>query len=141
MRRIYWDTMLLAYWFEDHKQYAKRVEHIYQTMLRRDDTLCSSIFILSELIVGPLKDRNLPATQLIERFFDSGAIVMLPYMRRAVGLFGELRAHHGVKAFDALHLSIAADAGVDLFLTHDRRLHKLAVPGLPFIASLDTDLF
>jgi len=25
-------------------------------------------------------------------------------------------------------------SGVDLFLTHDRRLHKLTVPGLPFIA-------
>jgi predicted nucleic acid-binding protein len=46
-----------------------------------------------------------------------------------------------VKALDALHLSIAATSGVELFLTHDRRLHKVVVPGLPFIAGLETDLF
>ena len=56
-------------------------------------------------------------------------------------VLAELRANHGVKALDALHLSIAATSGVDLFLTHDRRLHKLVVPGLPFIAGLETDLF
>jgi predicted nucleic acid-binding protein len=46
-----------------------------------------------------------------------------------------------VKALDAVHLSIAATSGVELFLTHDRRLHKVVVPGLPFIAGLETDLF
>jgi predicted nucleic acid-binding protein len=77
----------------------------------------------------------------IQQFFDSDAISMLPYTTQAVRLFAELRANHGVKALDALHLSISAAEGVDLFLTHDRRLHKLIVPGLPFIAGLETDLF
>ncbi|HEY7838794.1 MAG TPA: hypothetical protein VIC54_09360 [Terriglobales bacterium] len=42
---------------------------------------------------------------------------------------------------DALHLAIAATAGVNLFLTNDRRLHRLKVPGIDFIAGLDTNLY
>jgi predicted nucleic acid-binding protein len=141
MRRIYWDTMLYAYWLEEHSKFSQRVEHIHRIMQQRSDTLCSSLFVLGELLVGPAKTGDATAAASIHQFFDSGAITMLTYSARAVTLFAELRASHGVKPLDALHLSIAASAGVDLFVTHDRRLHKLALPGLPFIAGLDTDLF
>lgn len=141
MRRIYWDTMIHAYWFEDNKALSVRVQHVYSTMLKRGDVLCSSAFVLSELLVGPIKEQNFVAADAIEQFFDSDAVTMLSYSRQSVRMFAELRAHHGIKSLDALHLAIAASAGVDLFLTYDRRLHKLTVPGLPFIASLDTDLF
>jgi predicted nucleic acid-binding protein len=140
MRRIYWDTMLYAYWLEGNKL-STRVQHIHQTILQRSDTLCSSLFVLAELLVGPLKTSDAAAASSIQQFFDSDAVSMLPYTSQSVRLFAELRAHHGVKPLDALHLAISASSGVDLFLTHDRRLHKLAVPGLPFIAGLETDLF
>jgi predicted nucleic acid-binding protein len=133
--------MIHAYWFEDNDALSLRVQQIYSTMQQRGDLLCSSVFVLSELLVGPLKDQNLEAVEAIEQFFDSDAVSMLPYERQCVRTFAELRANHGVKSLDSLHLAIAASAGVDLFLTHDRRLHKLIMPGLPFIASLDTDLF
>jgi predicted nucleic acid-binding protein len=141
MRRIYWDTMLYAYWLEGNNKLSQRVQQIYQTMLQRSDTLCSSLFVLSELLVGSAQANDMAAYSSIQQFFDSDAVSMLPYTTQAVRLFAELRANHGVKALDALHLSISAAAGVDLFLTHDRRLHKLIVPGLPFIAGLETDLF
>ena len=141
MRRIYWDTMLYAYWLEGNSKYGNRVQHIHQTMLQRSDTLCSSLFVLGELLVGPTKANDTTAAAAIQQFFDSDAVSMLPYSAQAVRLLAELRAHHGVKALDALHLAIAATSGVDLFLTHDRRLHKVVVPGLPFIAGLETDLF
>jgi predicted nucleic acid-binding protein len=66
---------------------------------------------------------------------------MLAYPSQAASVFAQLRAQSGVKALDALHLAVAATAGVDLFLTNDRRLQKLVVPGIQFITSLDTDLF
>jgi predicted nucleic acid-binding protein len=132
--------MIHVYWLEDEER-GPRVQHIYETMLQRADTLCSSFFVLSELLVGPVKDGNLAAAAEIEQFFDSDAVTMLPYTRQAVRLFADLRAHHGIKSLDALHLSIAATSGVDVFLTFDRRLNKLVMPGLPFIVSIDTDLF
>lgn len=141
MRRIYWDTMLYAYWLEGNNKLSRRVEQIHRTMLQRSDTLCSSLFVLGELMVGPVKANDPAAASAIQQFFDSDGVTMIAYTAHAIRLFAELRANHGVKALDALHLSIAATSGVDLFLTHDRRLHKLVVPGLPFIAGLETDLF
>jgi hypothetical protein len=35
----------------------------------------------------------------------------------------------------------AAEAGTDLFLTNDKRLLGKIVPGIQFIASLDTQFF
>lgn len=141
MRRIYWDTMLYAYWMEGNSRFGHRVQQIRETMLQRSDVLCSSLFVLGELLVGPLKTRDTDSVSRIENFFDSTAVSMLPYAAQSVRIFAELRASQGIKALDALHLSICATAGVDLFLTHDRRLHKVVVPGLPFVADLDTDLF
>jgi predicted nucleic acid-binding protein len=133
--------MLYAYWLEGNDKLSKRVQQIHQTMVHRFDTLCSSQFVLGELLVGPLQAGDPVAETAIQQFFDSDNVTMLPYTAQAVRFFAELRAHHGVKALDALHLAIAATSGVDLFLTHDRRLHKLVAPGLPFIAGLETDLF
>ena len=141
MKRIYWDTMIHAYWLEDHNKLSDRVQHIHDVMLRRGDILCSSNFVLGELLVGPIKTGDISAADLIEQYFESDAIAMLPYVPQSARLFAELRAKHGVKPLDALHLTTAAHAGVDLFLTHDHRLQKLIMPGLPFIASLDSDLF
>jgi predicted nucleic acid-binding protein len=141
MRRIYWDTMLYAYWLEANNKLSQRVQQIHQTMLQRSDILCSSLFVLGELLVGPVKTNDSAAASSIQLFFDSDAVAMLPYTSQAVSIFAELRANHGIKALDALHLAIAATSGVDLFLTHDRRLHKIVAPDLPFIAGIDTDLF
>jgi predicted nucleic acid-binding protein len=141
MRRIYWDTMMYAYWFENHKNLGDRVQHIYKSMQRRGDVLCSSLFVLSELLVGPLRTHDEGAARLIEEYFSSSAITMLTFVPKAARLFAHLRAEQHVKPLDALHLAIAASSGVDLFLTNDRRLHHVVVPDLPFIASLETDLF
>jgi predicted nucleic acid-binding protein len=41
---------------------------------------------------------------------------------------------------DAIHLASAAQAGTELFLTNDKNLIGKVVPGIHFIASLDTRL-
>ena len=48
---------------------------------------------------------------------------------------------HRVTPADAIHLASAAAAGVDLFLTNDRALQPLLIPGIHFIAGLGVNLF
>lgn len=141
VRRIFWDTMIHAYWFEDHAKLSDRVQQIYESMLQRGDLLCSSSFVLGEVLVGPLRTQDVAAADLIQQFFESPEVTLFPFQPQAARIFAELRACQGLKPLDALHLAVAASAGVDLFLTYDRRLNKLTVPGIKFIASLDTDLF
>ncbi len=140
MRRIYWDTMLYIYWLEDHPRYAARIEHIHSTMQKRGDLLCSSSLAFAEVLVGPLSTQDLEGQQVVNDLFRSPEISIFPFPLDAAPMFATLRAI-GIKPPDALHLATAAHADVDLFITNDKRLHSLSMPGLPLITTLDTDLF
>jgi predicted nucleic acid-binding protein len=51
--------------------------------------------------------------------------------------YASLRATHTLRSADAIQLACAAHFGVDLFITNDRNLHKLNIPGIGFIAPLE----
>jgi hypothetical protein len=46
----------------------------------------------------------------------------------------------GLRPADSIHLASAAQAGTDLFPTNDKNLVGKIVPGIQFIAPLDTQL-
>jgi hypothetical protein len=46
-----------------------------------------------------------------------------------------------VKSPDAIHLGTAAEAKTDLFVTNDKQLQRLTIPGISFIAGLDGVVF
>ncbi len=140
MRRIYWDTMLYIYWFENHARYAARIEEIYKTMRSRGDILCCSPLILGEVLAGPAATGDVDAGETLKSFFRSAEVSMLLFSEDAAPTFADLRAS-GIKAPDAMNLATAAHSKVDLFLTNDKRLHKITQSGMPFIATLETDLF
>jgi len=133
--------MIFVYWLEDHPEYASRVEVIFRAMLARKDTLCASHLCLGEVLVGPKRKQNNELVEKIEQFFDSGLVQLLPFDRRAAGEFARLRAEMNVSAADAIHLACAGAGGVDLFLTHDKGLHKMQVQGIQFIAGLDVNVY
>jgi predicted nucleic acid-binding protein len=133
--------MVFVYWLENHPVYSPRAEHIFRSMLTRGDRFCASYLTVGEVLAGPLKHGRVAAAAKIEEFFDSGLVEMLPFGRQAAGEFARMRATARVSPADAIHLACAGAAGVDLFLTHDKALHKLQVPGIQFIAGLDVNVF
>jgi predicted nucleic acid-binding protein len=139
--RVYWDSMVFVYWLDDHPQYAPRAEYIFQSMLTRGDRLCASYLSIGEVLCGTLKHKRLDLAARIESFFDSGLLEILPFNRMAAGEFARLRASSNIAPADAIHLACAAASGVDIFLTHDKKLHKLHVPGIQFIAGLYVNVF
>lgn len=141
MSRIYWDTMLFVYWLEDHPEHAPRVKEIHDRMRKRGDVLCASSFTLAELLIGPLKRRAAETADQIRSFFRSPAVEVSPFTFETAERYAQIRATQRVSPPDAIHLASAAQSGVDLFLTNDRRLRELAVPGIHFIAGMNTDLF
>lgn len=62
------------------------------------------------------------------REFFSGAVslVTLSVSREIAELAAELRAKHGLKTPDAIHLATARHAGASFFITNDDRLPALA---------------
>ena len=88
------------------------------------------MFLLSEILVVPKRDQDEFAIARLRRFFLSSAVTLAPYSLDAMDLYTTLRTVDRVKTLDALHLSIAATANVDYFVTNDTKLHKLKIPGI-----------
>jgi len=140
MSRIYWDTMLFVYWLEDHPEYARRVQELHKSMKRRQDVLCTSALALGELLVKPYKLKKMDLMLEIRTYFQSSEIEVVPFDAETAEIYSRIRAEYNVSPADAIHLATAAQARIDLFLTNDRRLSKLTIPGIHFIAGLDTNL-
>jgi predicted nucleic acid-binding protein len=141
MANVYWDTMLYVYWLDNHVQLGPRVEAIRRGMSRRGDRLCASVLTLGELLVTPVRDGDTSAAARIDAYLTGPEVTILPLTLEAGRRFAEIRATTAIASADALHLAVAASAGVDLFLTNDLRLARHTVPGIDFIATLDAGLY
>lgn len=140
MSRIYWDTMLFIYWFEDHPRYAGRVQQIFERMRVRQDQLCTSTFTVGETLVGFHKRGAVETAQKVRAFFQQSFMDIIPHTLDTADLYAQIRASQGVSSADAIHLACASQAGTDLFLTNDKNLVGKVIPGIQFIAGLDSNI-
>lgn len=140
MSRIFWDSMLPIYLLEDHPQFAPRVQELLERSFRRGDMLFTSCLALGEILAGAAKSPDPTKTLLVEETLAEMGFRYLPFDGGAVAPFSRLRALERLKVADSIHLACAASAGIDLFLTGDRQLVKLDVPGIQFIADFNTPI-
>ena len=141
MSRIYWDAMLFIYLLEKNPVHGPQVVRIHQEMQRRKDTLCTSIFAIGEVLTGPRKMKDDAGIRGIKAFFAGREVEILPFDEKAADRYSMICADLRVKQADAIHLALAAAAGVDLFVSNDQKLHKLRIPGITFMADLDGKVF
>ncbi|HXX24333.1 MAG TPA: PIN domain-containing protein [Terriglobia bacterium] len=141
MSRIYWDTMLFIYWLEEHPVFAKRVDEIHHRMEDRHDQLITGAFTLGEVLAGPYRKAAVQRVDDVRRLLRNVVAEIIPFTVETADRYARIRGTLHVSPADAIHLASAAQAGTDLFLTNDRRLVGKIVPGIQFIATLDTPLF
>jgi len=141
MSRVYWDTMLFIYWLEDHPQFAKKVDAIYSHMAARHDQLITGSFTFGEVLAGAYRKGAPKLADESKRMLQNVVAEVVPFTIEAADRYAQIRGTLGIAPADAIHLASAAEAGTDLFLTNDKRLLGKIVPGIQFIASLDTQFF
>jgi predicted nucleic acid-binding protein len=139
--RIYWDSMLFVYWLEDNPQFAKRVGTIHTRMKERGDELITSDFTFGEVLAGVYRAGAVRAAGDSRRLLQKIISEVVPFDLGASEHYARIRGTQGVAPADAIHLACAAQASSDLFLTNDKRLVGKFVPGIQFIATLETQLF
>lgn len=135
MSRIFWDTNLFIYLFEDYGELSKLVARLRQRMFARDDQLFTSTFTLAEILVKPTEKGD----EALQRSYEeslSVTTVLLPFDREAARNYASIRRDRSLKAPDAIQLASAAHARVDLFITNDDRLQGKTIPGIHFIVPL-----
>jgi predicted nucleic acid-binding protein len=138
--RVYWDTMLFIYWLEDHPEYAPRVDDIRSRMEQRHDQLITGAFTFGEVLAGAYRKGAPQLAEESRRLLRSVVAEVVPFTLETADRYARIRGTPGITPADAIHLASAAEARTDLFLTNDKRLLGKIVPGIQFIASLDTQL-
>ncbi len=136
MSRIYWDTNLFVYLFEDFGDLSGAVNDIRKRMVLRKDELFTSTLTLGELLVKPLEKGNEHMAAEFKRGLLTSAM-LIPFDQKAAQVYAVIRRDRSLRPPDAIHLACAAAAGIDLFITNDMRLAKKTIPGIHFITLLN----
>ena len=141
MSRVYWDSMLFIYWLEDHPIFGKKVDEIHHRMEERRDQLITGAFTVGEVLAGPYRKAAAERLDDVRRRLRNVVADIIPFTLETAEHYARIRGCLAVSPADAIHLASAAQAGTDLFLTNDRQLLGKIVPGIQFIATIDTPLF
>lgn len=136
MSRVFWDTNLFIYLFEGEDSLSQRVKDLRGAMLARGDQLVTSTLTLGEVLVKPTERRDEELAAKYEQAITATSL-MLPFDVKAARVYAKLRGDRSIRPPDAIQLSCAAAAGVDLFITNDSRLQSKHVEGIQFIVSLE----
>ncbi|HEV2467900.1 MAG TPA: PIN domain-containing protein [Candidatus Sulfotelmatobacter sp.] len=141
MSRIYWDSMLFIYWLDDNPHFAKRVASIHARMSERSDELITSAVTVGEVLAGVYRKGPMSRVDEVRNALVSLLSEVVPFTADTADHYARIRGTLNVGSPDAIHLACAASAGTDLFLTNDKKLLGKIIPGIQFIASLETNLF
>jgi predicted nucleic acid-binding protein len=136
MSRIFWDTNLFIYLFEDYGELSRRTADLRTKMLSRGDQLFTSALTLGEILVKPMEAGDFALCEKYEAAITA-ASTMLSFDPKAAKIYASLRGDRSLKAPDALQLACAAGARVDLFITNDSGLQGKHVDGIQFIVPLE----
>lgn len=141
MSRIYWDTMLFIYWLEEDPQFGKRVDAIWSRMQERNDQLITGALALGEVFAGAYqRGASKERIQEVKAALEHSVSAVIPFTAETADVYGRIKGSMKIPSADAIHLACAATAGTDLFLTNDKNLVGKVIPGIQFIAGLDSNI-
>jgi len=135
LSRIFWDTNLFIYLIEDFHDLSERVIALRRRMLERGDELYTSALTLGEILIKPMEAGHESLARRYESVLLQGAVI-IPFDVEPARLYASIRKDHTIRPPDAIQLSCAAHARVDLFITNDDRLSTKSVPHIHFVTSL-----
>ncbi len=137
MRRVFWDSNLFIYLFEENPRFVEVVRALRIRMAARGDVLYTGALTVGEILVKPFQEGDLRMVERYRTFFrNSSAVTVMPMDVVAAEHYAAIRADRGISHADAMQLACAASANVDLFITNDERLHGKEIDGIKFVTSL-----
>jgi predicted nucleic acid-binding protein len=109
-------------------------------MRERGDDLITSVFTFGEVLAGAYRRRTPNTVEQTNDQLLSIIAEIVPFTMETVDHYARIRASLVIRPPDAIHLASAAQAGTDLFITNDNKLIGKVIPGIQFIAGLDSNI-
>lgn len=123
--KVYLDTNIFIYYFEDHPRFAKKIEELFDIGFDKNMTFVSSELLYLETLVLPYKkvDRAMSNLYLnIEKHIPN--FYLAPINKSVLLQAAKIRAKYGFKSPDSIHLATAVTENCDLFFGFDKQLMK-----------------
>lgn len=125
--RIALDTSVIIYSVEKVQPYFDLLAPIWQSAKQGKYTLYGSELLLLEVLVKPLQNSDAVLESAFRQLLtNSRELSLLPISRAVLESAGKLRAEHGIKTPDAIHLATAILAGCSFVVTNDSAWRKAA---------------
>jgi predicted nucleic acid-binding protein len=109
-------------------------------MEERKDTLLTSAVTFGEVLAGAYRKASVAKGEEVRSTLLSVVSEVIPFTLETADAYARIRGSTNIASPDAIHLACAAMAGTDLFLTNDKDLIGKVIPGIQFIAGLDSNI-
>jgi predicted nucleic acid-binding protein len=124
--KVYVDSCIVIYLTDPGSPLHDQTSRAMIDLALQGDILLSSELVRLECRTHPLKHGEMELLAELDRFFSRSIHAWCPFVRPVFNLATELRARHGLKTPDSLHLAAALHMNCDAFWTNDRRLQRAA---------------
>lgn len=117
--------MAFVYHFEQNEEFGPAAREIFLGAEKGHHRLVTSVLSMMEVLIVPKRHGMNDLAQRYREIFESFPnLTVLPIHDGIVEIASDLRARHGIRTPDALHVAAAIHAGAEAFLTNDSRLQK-----------------
>lgn len=121
--RLYLDTAPVIYTVEQVNGFAATVD---KRLAMPEVVLIASDLTRMECRVKPVREGNVELLKDFDDFFEGVVAEIAVLSRPIVDRATEIRAQHGFRTPDAIHLAAAIESNCDVFLTNDHRLDRFS---------------
>lgn len=121
---VFLDTNVVIYLVERTPSWGPKAAVRFAALLAMGAEPAVSDLVRMECRVGPLKFGNAVRLNEFTAFFTAPDMHVFPVTAAVCDRASVIRAVHGFKPLDSLHLAVAVENGCGLFLTNDGRLSK-----------------
>ena len=136
-RTVALDSAPLIYFVERHSAFHARIRPFFQALQRGDFEVVASAIAVTEVLVHPLKHDNIAlADEFRKIFMDTNNFQTISITPEIAETAARVRATHGIRTPDALHIATAIHCKADFFLTNDERLAVLSPPTVMTLSDL-----
>jgi predicted nucleic acid-binding protein len=120
-QRVYVDTNIFIYFFEQHDRYFGSVVPFFELFNDGLSMACTGDAVVAETLYKPYQINDTLRVSEFKEFFDNDEfITVLSHTKKVFELAAELSPKRGMKLIDALHYATAALAGCKFILTNDQ---------------------
>lgn len=125
LSRVFLDTSLFIYLFEDHPRYAPSLVTVFDSIAKGKIQAMTSVISLAEVLTKPFEAKDVPLIKKYREIFLHLPHLTLIHIDDQMAVeAARIRSEYGFHLTDCLQLAAAKGGGATSFFTNDKQLTR-----------------